>query len=138
MRAPLFTVVVPAYNAERTLLATVDSVLAQTVDDLEVVIVDDGSTDGTLGVAGAIEDPRVRVIGGPERRRLRRRNAGIKAATGTYVAFVDSDDLWLRHKLERQLEVLTQTPRYPRCRRACSASTMICASSMHTPAPPAQ
>lgn len=79
--------------------------------DLEVVVVDDASLDGTREIVGAIADPRVRLIarernGGA----AAARNSGIAASHGTYVAFLDSDDTWLETKLERQLEVLTSAP----------------------------
>ncbi|HZS09399.1 MAG TPA: glycosyltransferase [Blastocatellia bacterium] len=106
MTAPLVSVVIPAYNAARTLEATVRSVQAQTVQDFEIIIVDDGSKDDTLAVARSIVDERIRVISQANGGVAAARNTGIKGATGKYVALLDADDLWLPHKLERQLAVL--------------------------------
>ena len=99
----------PAYNAERTLASAAASVLNQTMDDLELIIVDDGSTDGTRRVAEAIEDPRVRLVSQENAGAAAARNAGIRQARGGWVAFLDADDFWLPHKLVRQLETLTRT-----------------------------
>lgn len=106
MAVPLVSVVIPSYNSARTLVATVQSALAQTVSDLEVIIVDDGSRDDTLAVAHAIQDPRVKVLTQANGGAAAARNTGISAATGKYVALLDADDLWLPYKLQRQLEIL--------------------------------
>jgi glycosyltransferase involved in cell wall biosynthesis len=106
MSAPLVSVVIPAYNAARTLEATVASALAQTVQDLEIVIVNDGSRDDTLAVARSLSDPRIHVVDQPNGGAAAARNTGLQAASGRYVALLDADDLWLPDKLERQLRVL--------------------------------
>lgn len=108
MNKPLVSVVIPAYNAARTLKATVQSVFGQSLQDFEIVIVDDGSKDDTLEAAEAIaaSDSRVKVAAQPNSGAAAARNAGIKAARGEYVAFLDADDLWLPQKLERQIAVL--------------------------------
>src|SRR5215203_2614836 len=103
---PLVSAVVPAYNASRTVVEAVNSVLTQTVRDLEVIVVDDGSRDDTADVVRSIDDPRVSLITKQNEGASSARNAGIRAARGRYVAFLDADDLWLRSKLERQLDVL--------------------------------
>ncbi len=101
----LVTVIVPAWNSETTLAATLRSAAHQTHRNLEILIVDDGSTDGTADVARqfCVEEPRARVIskdnGGP----ASARNAGIDEASGTWIAPLDSDDLWHPEKIERQL-----------------------------------
>jgi len=107
MNAPLISVVIPAYNAAQTLKTTVQSVFGQTVQDFEILIVDDGSKDDTITVAQSIEDSRVKIISQANGGASSARNTGIKAARGKYVAFLDADDLWMPHKLELQLEVLT-------------------------------
>jgi GT2 family glycosyltransferase len=101
---PLVSVVVPSHNRARLLRRTLRSILAQHLRDLEVVVVDDGSTDETAAVAAAT-DPRVMVLrnqrpGGVSAAR----NRGIAAARGAWVAFCDDDDLWSPEKLARQLE----------------------------------
>ncbi|HUE88273.1 MAG TPA: glycosyltransferase [Vicinamibacterales bacterium] len=106
------SVIVPTFNRLAYLREAIDSVLAQTIHDWELLVVDDGSTDGTIQYLGAIADPRVRVVplahcGRPGRVK----NAALPAAVGRHVAFLDSDDAWEPTKLERQLEALRQHPR---------------------------
>jgi glycosyltransferase involved in cell wall biosynthesis len=97
------SVVVPTYNRSSRLGSTLQSALDQTLTDIEVVVVDDASTDDTRSVATSFDDPRVRYLrhetneGGAAAR-----NTGIEAATGEYVAFLDDDDVWDPRKLERQ------------------------------------
>jgi glycosyltransferase involved in cell wall biosynthesis len=104
--APIVTVVVPAYNAEATLAETLESALAQTCRDLEVVVVNDGSSDQTTAIAKAYaaRDPRLRLIEQPNGGVARARNTGIAAARGAYIAPLDADDLWRPDKLDRQLK----------------------------------
>ena len=103
---PLVSVVIPAYNAERTIGATLATVLGQTFQDIEVVVVDDGSTDATAGAATSLGDDRVRVVRQPNAGHAAARNTGIADARGRYIAMIDADDLWLPDKLERQLAIL--------------------------------
>jgi glycosyltransferase involved in cell wall biosynthesis len=107
---PLVSAVVPAYNASRTVVEAVNSILTQTVGDLEVIVVDDGSRDDTADVVRSIDDPRVSLITKQNEGASSARNAGIRAARGRYVAFLDADDQWLPSKLERQLDVLESDP----------------------------
>ncbi|WP_435552238.1 glycosyltransferase family 2 protein [Natrinema sp. CGMCC1.2065] len=101
------SVIIPTYNRAATLPRAIDSALAQTIDDLEVVVVDDGSTDDTESVLAEYEDPRVRpVIHATNRGANVARNTGLDHARGEYVAFLDSDDEWQPAKLERQLAAL--------------------------------
>lgn len=101
--APAVSVVIPAYNRAGTLPAAIASVLGQTWQDLELIIVDDGSSDDTVEIACATEDPRIRVVqhktnGGPSVAR----NTGTQIARAPLVAFQDSDDIWLADKLAAQ------------------------------------
>src|SRR3954470_20778567 len=89
------SVVVPAYNAVRTLPATMASIEAQTVEPLEVILVDDGSSDSTVELATALG---ARVVSQANAGHAAARNTGVAAAQGRYVAFVDADDLWLPQK----------------------------------------
>lgn len=104
--SPAVSVILPSYNRRDSIAASINSVLVQSFADLELIVVDDGSHDDIKSVLDAIADPRIRYI-----RRERNggaaaaRNTGIAAATGTFLAFQDSDDLWLPYKLERQLEL---------------------------------
>ena len=107
---PAVSVVIPAYNAQRTIRETLASVVAQTVDELEVIVVDDGSTDGTSAAVEALGDRRISVLHQANAGHAAARNTGIASARGRYLAFIDADDLWLANKLERQLQVLERDP----------------------------
>lgn len=111
-RSPLVSVIVPAYDAAATLGRTLDSVRAQTYENLEILVVDDGSRDATraLALTAAGADPRIRVLQQPNGGVARARNLGLYAARGDYVAPLDADDLWHETKIERQLEVLLAEP----------------------------
>ena len=113
MDTPLISVIIPAYNAEKTLEAAVRSVLSQTWGNIEVIVVDDCSADATGEIAGAIAagDSRVRVYRNESNHGVSyNRNFGVKAAAGSYVAFLDSDDLWLPEKLEKQMRLVERYP----------------------------
>ncbi|MDT7856819.1 glycosyltransferase family 2 protein [Rubrivirga sp. S365] len=105
--APTVSVVVPCYNAESTVRRAVASALAQTAPPDAVVCVDDGSSDGTVGVLRelAAEDGRVRVLTGPNRGACAARNRGLAEATGTYVQFLDADDALDAGKFDAQVEI---------------------------------
>ena len=100
------SVIVPVYNAEKYLNRCVDSILAQTITELECILVDDGSTDSSPAICDeyAARDSRVKVIHKPNGRASSARNAGIRAAQGEYIAFVDSDDWISPDMYERMLE----------------------------------
>jgi glycosyltransferase involved in cell wall biosynthesis len=108
---PVVSVVVPAYNASRYILQAVHSVLDQSLAELELLVVDDGSTDDTREVLARVSDPRLRVLsranGGP----ACARNQGCRAArAGRYVAFLDADDWWDAGKLREQTDYLDGRP----------------------------
>jgi glycosyltransferase involved in cell wall biosynthesis len=106
---PHISVVIPCWNAERTLAETLRSVQSQSFGDFEVIALDDGSTDRTSKILAdfADRDSRFRHIALPNGGPSRARNIGVfKHAAGTYVAFLDSDDLWSRNMLERMAEAL--------------------------------
>lgn len=120
MPSPLVSVAIPVHNREWLIDRAVESVLCQTHGDFELLVVDDASTDGTLARLLARDpDPRLRLL----RHEVNRgaaaaRNTAIKAARGTFIAFLDSDDEWLPGKLERQIACLAAAP----------ADTLMCCS----------
>ncbi len=106
MSTPVVSVIVPAYNAEAWIARAVDSALDQTFRDLEVIVCDDGSTDGTGRLLEAYRDPRLRVLRHENRGRGAARNAAMAAARGRYLALLDADDWWLPEKLAGDVAVL--------------------------------
>ncbi|MBQ8822687.1 MAG: glycosyltransferase family 2 protein [Lachnospiraceae bacterium] len=117
------SVIIPTYNRASTLLRAVNSVLQQSYSDIEVIIVDDGSTDNTAEIIRDIRDERVKYIkmeqnGGASVAR----NEGVKVAEGDIIAFQDSDDAWKRDKLEKQICYLKAHPEF---------SMVYCAYNMH-------
>ena len=106
--APMVSVVVPAYNRGATIRPALESVLRQTWSDFELIVVDDGSADDTMAEAAKVIDPRLRLTANPRNMgAAAARNTGVREARGTWVAFQDSDDEWLPHKLEKQMARLT-------------------------------
>lgn len=106
---PIVSVITPAYDAARFIEAAIRSVQEQTFRDWEMIVVDDGSRDETRAIVERLRaaDPRVQLVASSGNRgAAEARNAGLERARGRYVAFLDSDDLWLPHKLERQLEFM--------------------------------
>ncbi|MBE0454281.1 MAG: glycosyltransferase [Roseovarius sp.] len=102
--APLVSIILPTYNRAHTLLRAVNSVLNQNYREIELIVVDDASTDGSAALLAEIRDPRVRVIYHENNKGLgAARNTGVFAATGDLIAFQDSDDEWLDGKLEKQV-----------------------------------
>ena len=101
---PVVSVVIPAYNRVATICAAVESVLSQSYGDFEILVVDDGSSDGTMSALADMTDPRLRFLANPCNMGVSAaRNAGIRNARGTWVAFQDSDDEWMPRKLEKQM-----------------------------------
>jgi glycosyltransferase involved in cell wall biosynthesis len=101
---PLISVVIPAFNAERYIREAVLSALTQSHQNLEVVVVDDGSTDGTAAAIAELNDPRLRIISQKNRGVSAARNQGLRCTSGEYVAFLDADDYWIPGKLEAQVQ----------------------------------
>jgi len=106
----MISVIIPTYNRGRLIRRSVESVLAQTWNDLEVIIVDDGSTDDTFQVVQGMEDARVRYLRMPRNSGASAaRNYGVQNAKGHLIAFQDSDDQWLPEKLETQMRHFEQS-----------------------------
>lgn len=104
---PLVTLVVPAFNVARTLRQTLNALQAQTFEDFEIVIVDDGSSDETVSIANSfLNDPRIRLISQRNRGLAGARNSGINTAQGSLIGFCDADDIWEPGKLAAHVEHL--------------------------------
>ncbi len=106
---PLVSIVIPSYNCERYIRQTLQGIVAQTVSDWEVIVVDDGSTDATVAIASTI-DPRVRVVQQANAGVCVARNRGYAESRGRYLCFMDHDDYWFAEKLERQLGWMQRMP----------------------------
>lgn len=106
---PLVSVVIPVFNGERFLREAVESVLAQKYSPLEIIMVDDGSTDGTADVARSLSET-VRYLHQSNQGPAAARNRGIEHAQGSLIAFADADDLWPEDKLALQLPYLMRDP----------------------------
>lgn len=106
---PRVSVIIPSHNCEAFIAQTIDSVLQQTFDDIELLVVDDGSTDRTVGIVQGY-DPPVRLIRQANAGVCVARNRGIREAVGEFICLLDHDDVWFPHKLERQLRAFADNP----------------------------
>lgn len=104
------SVVIPAYNAERTILETIESVQQQTFSDFEIIVINDGSTDRTVEILQNVKDQRLKIFHYKNGGLCVARNRGLSHATGEFIAFLDADDLWTTDKLELQLAALQKHP----------------------------
>lgn len=107
---PCVSVIVPAYNAEKTILETIKSIQAQTFSDFELIVINDGSSDRTIELLNTINDPRLKVFSYENGGLPIARNRGIQRAAGEFITFIDADDLWKPSKLEAQLKALQAYP----------------------------
>ncbi len=105
----LISVIIPTYNRGYLIERAIESVQNQTYKEIEIIVVDDGSTDNTEEIVSKISDSRIRYLKNPTNRGVSHtRNIGIAAARGTYLAFQDSDDIWKPEKLHKQMECMKQ------------------------------
>lgn len=107
---PTISVVIPAFNVEGTINETIDSIIHQTFSDIEIIIVDDGSTDQTPKIIASYLDQRIRSVRQVNRGLAGARNTGIDLARGKYIAFCDSDDIWEAEKLDLHFDHLEANP----------------------------
>ncbi len=113
---PLVSVILPVYNGADFVGKTIESILGQTYQNMEIIIVDDASTDHSLEVVRSYQDPRIKVIACEKNRNVvYSGNIGFKAAKGKYVALIGHDDLWRQDKLEKQIAFLEEHPSYSVC-----------------------
>jgi len=99
---PFFSVIIPTYNRAKSITEAIQSVVNQTFDDFEILVIDDGSTDNTRGLVNALEqkDARIRYVYQNNAERSAARNRGIEISKGQYICFLDSDDIYLNNHLE--------------------------------------
>ena len=102
----------PAFNAEKTIYSAINSVVNQSLNEWELLIINDGSTDSTLGVISGFKDKRIKVISQTNQGVAAARNSGLKIACGEYVAFLDADDLWLPSKLQKQTLIFSESGKH--------------------------
>src|SRR5437773_3884093 len=114
MKKPLISCIIPVFNGERYLTEGLDSILAQTYRPIEIIVVDDGSTDGTRELVASYRD-QVRYLWQPNSGPATARNQGLSAASGEFVAFLDADDLWHPEKLQRQMARFQARPELDYC-----------------------
>ncbi len=115
--SPQISVVMPTYNRADTVSRAIDSILNQTCKDFELIVVNDGSTDGTQTIleSYAQKDPRIKIVVQKNGGSARARNHGVQHAKGEYIAFMDDDDISTPERLEKQLACLMQAPCYKAC-----------------------
>ncbi|MEK7480994.1 MAG: glycosyltransferase [Patescibacteria group bacterium] len=132
---PLVSVIVPTYNRAHTLARAIASVLAQSFNDFELIVVDDGSTDNTKEIMARFHDARIQYVKIVHQGAAAARNKGIEMAQGDFVAFQDSDDEWLPEKLAAQVDMMRQSP--PSVGVVYTGFTKITKSGAHKEYPPA-
>jgi glycosyltransferase involved in cell wall biosynthesis len=106
----MYSVIIPSFNRCQVLTQALDSVLRQAVADLEIIVVDDGSTDDTAAMLARCY-PQVRYVYQPNRGPAAARNTGIALASGEFIAFLDSDDIWLDNKIALEMALLQRFPK---------------------------
>ena len=109
--APLVSIIIPTYNREKIIGRAIDSVFAQTWQNFEIIVLDDGSQDNTKAVVEAY-GPKVKYFYQGNKGIAGARNGGMRHAGGDYLAFLDSDDYWLPAKLEKQMALFGEHPEY--------------------------
>jgi len=105
----MVSVIMPVFNGERYLDKAIKSVLDQTIVDLELIVIDDGSTDNTINLLSSIYDPRFKFYQQTNLGASNARNFGVEKSTGEYLAFLDADDLWVKNKLLLQLSEINKS-----------------------------
>lgn len=115
------SVVIPTYNREKIISTALESVLAQTYTDYEIIVIDDGSTDSTRDLIRSYADRQVHYFYQDNKGIAGARNAGIRTCSGAHIAFLDSDDYWLPGKLEQQMALFDQDPEYGLVASCCAS-----------------
>ena len=116
MSKPLISVIMTAYNAEEFIEKSIRSVLEQTYQNLQLIIINDGSNDLTGQIVRKFNDPRIEYFELPENRHIAyATNIGFSKVRGDYIAIIDSDDIWFPNKLEKQICYLRSNPQHQGC-----------------------
>ena len=103
------SVIIPMYNSEKYINDCLNSVVNQTYSNLEIIVIDDCSTDSSLNLVSNIKDSRIKIVKFAENKGVSSaRNKGIELAKGDYICFIDSDDIWVKDKIEKQLEFIVK------------------------------
>ncbi|NLB35451.1 MAG: glycosyltransferase [Elusimicrobia bacterium] len=110
MNTPFFSVIIPVYNREKYISKALDSVLSQTMEDFECIIVDDGSEDSTCEVLKKYRDKRIKILSQKNSGPSAARNRGISEASGRFISFLDSDDWWKKDKLKVTYQAIQERP----------------------------
>ena len=108
MSHPLVSVIIPVYNGEKYIRCAIDSVLKQDYEPIEIIVIDDGSSDATLEILNDLAD-EISIYRQPNKGSAAARNLGIRMAKGTYIAFLDADDYWFPKKISAQMQALQAT-----------------------------
>lgn len=108
----LVSVIIPVYNSSKYIKKTIESVLCQTYSNIEVIVVDDGSSDDSVEIVNSINDCRIKIVQQSNQGPSAARNKGMDLAVGKYIAFNDADDTWVKNKLELQLLKLNESLAY--------------------------
>jgi glycosyltransferase involved in cell wall biosynthesis len=112
MNKPLVSIIIPVYNAAAYIAETINSAISQTWENKEIIIVDDGSTDGSLAIVKKYENDSIKVFTQQNKGAGAARNTGLSRATGEYIQFLDADDLLSTNKIESQIDQLINSPGY--------------------------
>lgn len=109
-KTPFFSVVIPLYNKENYIEATINSVLNQTFTDFEIIIVNDGSTDASKTIVESFKDNKIKLFSTKNQGASHARNFGIKNSNGNYIAFLDADDIWYTNHLSSMFDLINEFP----------------------------
>lgn len=112
---PLVSIIIPLYNSEKFIIETINSALNQTYKNIEIIIVDDGSTDNSRLIVKELNNTKIRLISVPNGGASKARNIGIKNANGMYVQFLDADDILSENKIEEQVKLFETNKQIDLC-----------------------
>ncbi|MCL6296544.1 glycosyltransferase family 2 protein [Jejuia spongiicola] len=108
---PFFSIIIPLYNKEKYIQKTLKTVINQTFNDFEIIIINDGSTDNSINEVKKIDDSRIKVFNQQNQGLSWARNNGIEKSVGRYIALIDADDFWLPHHLNQLFHLIKQYPK---------------------------